>query len=106
MKMTLFQKIMDSHLAVTDAVSHGERLSSDRYIVWEEDGRSDLLAEGAHGEIVITGTSDLFTKNEFDPWAEELEESMTMYDIAWSLDSVSYEESTGFWHYSWDWEVC
>ncbi len=104
--MTIIDKIISAHSAVCDAVSHGERLASDRYFVWEEDGRSDLLCEGAHGEIVLTGTTDLFSKIEFDEWADALEKSFEDYDIAYNLDSISFEENTGFWHWSWDWEVC
>lgn len=104
--MTIFEKIIAAHTAVSNAVSHGERLNSDRYFVWEEDGHSDLLSEGAHGEIVITGVTDLFSKTEFDPWADALGESFDDFDIAWTLNSIQFEEDTGFWHWSWDWEAC
>ena len=36
------QRIIAAHLAVTDAVSHGGRIQSDRYLVWQEDGANDL----------------------------------------------------------------
>ena len=54
---------------------------------------------------MITGTTDLFTKQEFDPWAAALGESFDRYGIAWALVGVEFEEDTGFWHWSWDWEV-
>lgn len=54
----------------------------------------------------MTGRTDLYTKQEFDPWAAAMEQSFTNHGIAWSLVSVDYEEETGFIHYSWDWEVC
>ena len=99
------QKIIAAHLAVTDAVSHTERLKSDRYFVWQEDGSNDLLADGQHVERAVTGSTDLYTKQEFDPWGEALGESLSGYGIAWSLVMVEYEEETGFYHWSWDWEV-
>lgn len=99
------QRIIAAHLAVTDAVSHGGRLSSDRYLVWQEDGSNDFRAGDVHAEKAVTGTTDLFTKQEFDPWREALEASFDAAPLVWRLNSVQYEEDTGFWHYEWTWEV-
>ena len=103
--MTWYEKIIAAHTAVTDAVSHYEKLKSDRYFVWQEEGSTDLLAEGTHAERAMRGTTDLFTKQENDPWIAALEESFDGKGIAWSLNSVQYEEETGFIHYEWLWEV-
>lgn len=103
--MKWYERIVKAHLAVTDAVSHSERQTSDRYFVWQEDGSHDLAAGGIHAERAMTGRTDLFTKLEFDPWADALGESFSSLGIAWSLVSVEYEEETGFYHWSWDWEV-
>lgn len=100
-----YEKLINAHLVVTESVSHGERLSSDRYFVWEEDGRNDLSADGVHAETAVTGRSDLYTKKEFDPWAEELEASFERAGISWRRILSEYEEDTRFWHVSWDWEV-
>lgn len=104
--MTWYERIIAAHVAVTDQVSHLEKLESDRYFVWAEDGANDLMAGDGHAERAVSGTTDLFTKVEFDSWAAELEASLSRHDIAWSLVSVDFEEDTGFIHYSWDWEVC
>lgn len=104
--MTWYERIIKAHVAVTDQVNHLEKMESDRYFVWTEDGANDLIAGNGHGERTMTGRTDLFTKIEFDPWADQLTASFTRYGIAWSLVSVDYEEATGFLHYSWDWEVC
>lgn len=100
-----YDNIIAAHTAVTDAVSHFERLKSDRYFVWQEDGANDLESDNKHTEAVVTGTTDLFTKQEFDPWKEALEKSLDDYGIAWYLNSVQYEEDTGFIHYEWVWSV-
>lgn len=100
-----YETLIAAHTAVTDAVSHGQRLKSSRYFVWQEDGSNDLEADNGHAEDVITGTTDLFTKQEFDPWGPALGESFDRYGIAWALVGVEFEEDTGFWHWSWDWEV-
>ena len=49
--------------------------------------------------------SHLYTKKEFDPWAEELGKAFSAAGIAWSLVDVDFEPDTGFYHHSWDWEV-
>lgn len=103
--MTWYETIIAAHTAVTDAVSHTLRLKSDRYFVWQEDGSNDLPADNTHAEGAVTGTTDLYTKMEFDPWADALGESLSAYGIAWELSSIQYEDDTGFYHYEWAWEV-
>ena len=97
--------IIAAHTAVTDAVSHGGRMQSERYFVWQEDGANDLEAGNVHTERAVTGTTDLFSKTEFDPWGPALEASLNRAGISWYLNSVQYEEDTGFWHWEWVWEV-
>lgn len=99
------ERIIAAHEAVTEAVSHSFRMQSDRYFVWREDGANDLVGDGVHAEGAVTGSTDLFTREEFDPWAEALGESLSSFGIAWSLRDVQFEEETGFYHYTWDWEV-
>ena len=103
--MRWYETIIAAHTAVTDQVSHMERMNSSRYFVWQEDGRNDLEADGVHAEGAVTGFTDLFTPLEFDPWADALEKSLSLHGVAWSLRDVQYEEDTGITHYTWDWSV-
>ena len=104
--MRWYEKIVKAHTAVTEEVSHGERVKSQRYFVWQEDGADDFEADGIHAEKAMTGTTDLFTKQEFDPWRDDLEAAFDADpDITWSLISVQYERETGYWHYEWEWTV-
>ena len=103
--MTWYETIIAAHTAVTQAVSHGQRLKSERYFVWQEDGANDLEADNVHAEGAVSGTTDLFTKREFDPWAAELEDQFNRAGIAWYLNLCEFEEETRFWHYEWVWEV-
>lgn len=103
--MTWSDTIIAAHLAVTQAVSHGFRLQSERYFVWQEDGNNDLIGGNGHAEACVTGVTDLYTKTEFDPWGAALEKSFDRFGISWDLVLVEYEDETGFWHWSWDWEV-
>lgn len=97
--------IKAAHLEVTTAVSHAKRLKSQRYFVWQEDGANDLAAGNGHAERAVQGTTDLFTKQELDPWVDQLGEALSRHGVAWYLNSVDYEEDTGFFHYEWVWEV-
>lgn len=102
--MTWQERIIAAHIRVTDAVSHQRRLKSDRYFVWQEDGAEDMEANGRHAERRVTGTTDLYTKQEFDPWKDAFEASMDADpSLTWYLNSVQYEEDTGFTHYEWVW---
>ena len=97
--------IIDAHLSVTDSVSHYRRLKSDRYFVWAEDGTNDLSSDGVHTERAVVGTTDLYTKMEFDQWADELEAAFEAAGISYYRNSVQYEEETGYIHTEWVWEV-
>lgn len=103
--MSWVEMIISAHTDVTDAVSHGRRMQSERYFVWQEDGANDLEANNSHGERAVQGTTDLFSKRELDPWADQLGEALSSHGIAWYLNAVQYEEDTGFWHWEWVWEV-
>ena len=104
--MNWYERIVAAHTAVTDAVSHGVRLNCDRYFVWQEDGSTDLIADNRHAETAVTGTTDLFTRQEFDPWKGAFEAAMEdTPGINWELNSIQYEVDTGFWHYEWIWSV-
>ena len=103
--MTWYERIIAAHRAVTEAVSHAARVKSERYFVWQEDGSNDLAGDNGHGERAVTGTTDLYTKQELDPGADALGESFDAHGIAWALNSVQYEADTGFYHYEWVWEA-
>ena len=98
--------IINAHLDVApNGVSHGSRMKSDRYFVWQEEDDNDLSADNLHSERAMCGYTDLFTKREFDPWIVQLENSFDSYGISWNRTGMTYEPDTGFFHWSWDWEV-
>lgn len=103
--MTWYNRVIAALTSVTGDVSHGGRLSGDRYIVWEEDGDRDLIADNRHTERGVSGTADLFTREEFDPIVYMVGEAFDDNDICWRLISTQYEDDTGYWHYEWEWEV-
>lgn len=105
--MTWQEKIIAVHTSVNDAVSHLRRMKSDRYFVWAEDSRNDFEAGDKHAEKAIEGTTDLWTKQEFDPWVQQFEDALDAADvIAWYCNVENdYDEETGFHHYEWVWQI-
>ena len=77
-----------------------------QYIVWAEDGQTDgLYADDKTQDQVIEGTIDLFTKTEYDPIADTIQEIMNNADMTWRLNSVQYEEDTKYIHHEWVFEI-
>ena len=59
-----YEKIIAVHTAVTTEVSHGYKMKSDRYFVWQEDGANDFIADGQHVSRAMSGSTDLYTKQD------------------------------------------
>lgn len=108
--------MLDNIVAVMQAIETATGLrtahyeahkKSDRYIVWAEDGEGESLDADNHKEIqTITGTIDFFSKTENDVVVSQIQTVLNSFDdVAWSLNSVQYEEDTGFIHHEWVWQV-
>lgn len=99
--------LRDALLEVIPDVFHYEAWSKpDKYIVWAEDGEADSLsADDKKTDQVLQGTIDYFTKTEYDPNFELIQEKLNSIDISWKLNSVQHEEETGYIHYEWVWEI-
>ena len=101
------EKIIAVHNSVASGyVSHAVRIRANHYFCWQEDDDHDFLAGNVHDEKAMSGYTDFFTKYEFDPWAGQLEAAFDAAGIAYQRTGVTYEPDTGFFHWSWDWEVC
>lgn len=104
--MTWYERIIACHTLVTDKVAHGHSMQEERYFVWREDSRNDFIVGDRHTEKVMEGTTDLYTKQEFDPWVAQFEMALDLDGtIAWYQNSIQYEDETGYWHYEWVWQV-
>ena len=77
------------------------------YCIWAEDGEGDSLWTSNHKkEQIITGTIDYYTKTDFDPMVDTIQEKLNeIENLGWSLASVMYEDETGLIHFSWDWSI-
>lgn len=103
----MFEVIKNALLTVGVPVSHYEaKRKPDKYIVWAEGSTAQSL--GADNRIstrVMEGTADYFTREEDDPNIAAIEAALNNGKIAWRLNSVQYEEQTGYIHYEWVWRV-
>ncbi len=78
----------------------------DKYIVWAEDTEgTSISANNKKINQSIQGTIDYFTKTEFDPNVDKIQETLNSAEISWRLNSIQYEEDTGYIHYEWVWEL-
>ena len=104
---TKIQKIRDLMLTVTPNTYHYNATEKmDKYIVWAEDMEADSQA-GDNKKICqsIQGTIDYFTKQEFDPNVDKIQQVLNDGEIPWRLNFVQYEDETQYIHYEWVWEI-
>ena len=80
--------------------------TEDKYIVWAEDGEgSSIHADDRKENQSIQGTIDYFTKTEYDPIVQLIQDKLNSADISWRLNSVQHEYDTGYIHYEWIFEI-
>lgn len=100
------QDLRDALLKITpNAFHYHAHKQTDSYIVWAEDSQGDA----GHGDNRMTiqtiqGTIDYFTKTEFDPVFNEIQQALNNLDMAWRLNSIQHEDETGYIHYEWVFE--
>lgn len=113
--MTMFSKLNKIETAlvtlasdVDDKIYHYFRPQLEApYIVWQEDSEASSLEADVHKqEQAISGTVDFYTKTEYDPIVDKIQEALnTVETCAWALNSVQYEDETDLIHYEWTWNV-
>lgn len=76
-------------------------------IVWQENGEdASFYAGNQKAEQAVSGTLDYYTKLEFDPAVDTVQQIFRDMEISWTLNSVQYEEDTNLIHYEWNWVIC
>ena len=104
--MSSLDNLKSALLSVTDNVGHYKaHKKTDKYIVWAEDSGYGGYGDNQHTTRTLSGTVDYFTKTENDPNVETIEAALDNAKIAHRLNSVQYEDDTGFVHFEWTWEV-
>lgn len=76
------------------------------FCVWQEESTEAVWMGNHVGEFSVSGSIDYFTKKEFDPMVDSIQEAMnTVESLGWSLEAVQYEDETALIHYSWRFEI-
>ena len=95
---------VDAHVYHYEAPSKPEKLSY--YIVWAEDMECEpFYSDNGKTGMVMQGTIDLFTKQEFDPLIDAIQNVLAENKIGSRISAVQYEDETQFIHYTWDFEL-
>lgn len=75
------------------------------YLVVTDEPASALWADGKRSEEMSAGTVDLFTKTADGSTKAAVEVAFNGMDLSYYLNSVQYEDDTGYIHYEWVWEA-
>lgn len=74
------------------------------YGVYFCDGQDALATSaGPASEIMLTGTVDFFTKDKTLTPKNAIEAALNGTGCFWKLESVQFEEVSGYIHYEWSW---
>lgn len=71
------------------------------YGVVSEDSGEDFIANDIHLERGTAGTVDLFTRDATSAPRDAVEAVLNSAGVCWQLNSVQFEDDTGFIHYEW-----
>ena len=95
------KEIRDFLLEITLNVYHYKAWKQhDTYIVWAEDGEAGAVhADNRKQKQILDVTIDVFTKTEYDPIIEQLQQAFNDQGIPFELLSIQYEDDTGYIHY-------
>ena len=76
------------------------------YIVWQEDSETSALStDNRKQEQQVHGTIDCYTKQEYDPLLDEIQDALNGAEIGWGLLTVQYEDTTNLIHYEWEFYI-
>lgn len=75
------------------------------YIIWQEDGSGQFDASDRVAEMTVSGSTDFFTKKEYDRTADRIMDMFEKNGFLWKLNSIQYEQETGLIHYEFLWEM-
>lgn len=78
----------------------------DKYIVWSEKGEQAAIYGEDNKQVqILVGIISYFTKTENDENVDLIQSALREHEIIFLLDSVEYDESTGFIRYDWEFKV-
>lgn len=75
------------------------------YGTYAEDSGEDLTANNIHIERGTVGYISYFTRDDSEAPRQTIEAALNSINIPWSLNTVQYENDTGYIHYEWEFGV-
>ncbi len=75
------------------------------YGVYAEDGENVLTANDKHLETALQGSVDYFTRDDTDTPRTTIEAALNSIVCSWYLNSIQFEDDSGYIHYEWIFEV-
>lgn len=75
------------------------------YGTYAEDSGEDLTADNIHAERATVGYINYFTRDDSDTPRATIEAALNGLRIPWNLNTVQYENDTGYIHYEWEFSV-
>lgn len=71
------------------------------YGVYAEDAGADFEADGIHAEKALEVTVDYFTRDDSGTPQATIESALEAFNRPWYLNTIQYEDTTGYIHYEW-----
>lgn len=71
------------------------------YGVFGEDEADDFLADGHHTEKAVQCAVDYFTRDDSGTPRATIEAVLEALNMPWYLNTIQYEDDTGYIHYEW-----
>lgn len=105
--MSCLEIVKNTLEALTEKCFHYEAFfedesEKDQYIVWAEDNEYNSLGtDNYKGYQTVEGTIDYFTKSGVDEMPETIQNALNRARIGWEINSIQYEDETGFIHFEW-----
>lgn len=75
------------------------------YGTYSENNGNDLMADSKHVERGTEGYINLFTRDDSATPRVMIETALNSLNIPWNLNTVQYENNTGYIHYEWEFGV-
>lgn len=76
------------------------------YCIWAEDGDVSLEGDNHKEEQGVAGAVHLFTKTEYDPLFDEIQDALNgIENVRWYYDDSDFEDETRLIHHSWRWTI-
>ena len=73
------------------------------FCIWAEESDTSFEADNVRAEFGITGAVSFYTKIEFDPYVDLINNALNATGAVWSYGPVMYEDETGLIHHEWSW---